>query len=105
MNIFDKYPKVKSKFDKLAQTRQDEILSNMLASDDDYIKFVNKRADASMTLKNAISGLKEASILFEQYSDAIYAQETYELAEIYRLSFIDAIIVFQENDLIYLPES
>jgi len=36
-------------------------------------------------------------MLFEKYSDAIYAQEAYELNAIYKQGFIDAIVTLQEE--------
>lgn len=100
MDIFEKYPEVKKQFEKLLQTRRNEILDHILETDEEYKKLVRERMQASMSLKNIMLVDSEANILFEKYSDTIYAQEIYELEVIYKQAFIDAIIVCQNQELL-----
>lgn len=100
MEIFEKYPQLQYKFNELSQTRQNEILSNMLKTDDNYKELIKKRTHASMVIKNIIDELEKANTFFEEYSDTIYEQEIYELNAIYKQGFIDAIIVLEEYHLL-----
>lgn len=99
MDIFAKHPELKKQFDALLQTRRNEILNYMLETDKHYQNIVQARTQASMSLKNKLIG-SETNTLFEEYSDAIYAQEIYELDAIYTQAFIDAIITIQEQGLL-----
>lgn len=99
MDIFEKHPELKIQFEKLFQTRRNEILTLMLETDNEYKKLIHKRAEASMMMKNVIIGT-ETNIVFEKYSDTIYAQEIYELDAIYKQAFLDAIIVLQNQGLL-----
>jgi len=96
MDILNKYPELKNKLEFLLQTKRNEILSQLLESNNEYKTLCNERTQASMAVKNMLAG-SESDILFEVYSDAIYAQEVYELNSVYRQGFIDAIIALQEE--------
>ena len=76
------------KLNTLCPTRRDEILAQMIKTDGKYDKLRKKRAETSMALKKAISSAG-ADALFESYSDAVYAQEFYELDAIYRQALRD----------------
>jgi len=99
MDIFDKYPEVKKRFEVQCQTRRNEILTHMLETDNGYKELCRERSNASMTLKNSLIG-QEANVLFEKYSDAVYAQEVYELGAIYKQAFMDALIILQDQCLL-----
>ena len=99
MDVFEKYPELKKQFEILSQTRRDEILDCMLKTDVEYKAIVQSRTQASMSLKNKLADA-ESSELFEKYSDAVYAQEVYELDVIYKQAFIDAIAVCQEQGIL-----
>ena len=99
MDIFDKYPELKAKFETLCQTRRDEILSRMVETDSEYDKLSRKRADASMALKEAIDGT-DADTLFEIYAGAVYAQEIYELDSVYKQALFDALGTLVEQELL-----
>ena len=99
MDIFTKHPNVKGAFEALCLTRRDEILTQMLKTDSNYDKLIKKRADSSMALKKSISGTN-ADILFEAYSDAVYAQEIYELDIIYKQALYDALDLLKNHGII-----
>lgn len=94
-NIFEKYPELKDRVELLSQTRRNEILTEMLGADTEYNELCRERADTSMALYNALTAFKLDS-LFDKYSDAIFAQECYELDAVYRQAVIDIIEVMQE---------
>jgi len=100
MDILVKYPGLKSKLEKLSQTRRDEILNSMLETDSGYKKLTENRVHASMALKNTVAGSKESDMSFEAYSDAVYAQEIYELDAVYMQGFLDAVIYLYDNGLL-----
>jgi hypothetical protein len=87
LEILHRYPGLQSTFDRLCQTRRDEILAHLTASDSQYDSLRRNRADASMALLGALSD----DALLEAYSDAVYAQESYELDAVYRLALYDAL--------------
>jgi hypothetical protein len=87
MDTLDRYPGLKEKIEILCRTRRDEILAHMVEADSEYDRLNRERADASMALKNAIDGT-DADALFETYSDAVYAQEVYELDAVYKQATI-----------------
>ncbi|MDR1674145.1 MAG: hypothetical protein LBR54_01685 [Oscillospiraceae bacterium] len=99
MKIFKKHPALEKQFEKMYQTRRDEILNEMLSNDEEYKRLNNKRTDASMDLKRRIAGT-ETDILFEKYSDAAFAHDAYELDALYKKGVEDALNVLEENDLI-----
>ena len=99
MDIFDKYPELKKKIEALYELRRNEILSHMVETDDVYNDLCRKRADTSMAVKLALAGIG-ADALFEEYSDAVYAQEIYELDAIYRRAFYDTVEILKELGLI-----
>lgn len=99
MDILDNYPEIKKLFEKLYLTRRDEILAHMLEADNEYMVLCCKRAEASMSLKNVLTSI-EANDLFEEYSDAIFEQEIYELHAIYKQALIDAIIALRNQGLL-----
>ena len=90
MEILGENQEFTKHFDILCQTRRDEILSHMLENDKEYEKLCKERADISMELKALLSDAKTHD-LFEKYSDAVYAQEIYELDAIYRQGLQDTI--------------
>lgn len=90
MDFFDKYSKLEKQFEILCRTRRDEILSHIIETDSEYESLRRNRADASMVLKEVL-GRSNADRLFEEYSDAVYAQEVYELDTIYRQALYDAL--------------
>lgn len=85
VKIFFKYPELEKQFETLCKTRRNEILSHIVETDNEYENLRCKRADASMALKNALDSTNAGSLL-EEYSDAVYEQEIYELDAIRFLS-------------------
>jgi len=78
-----------NEFEKLCVTRREEIINNLLKSDTTYQKLTHKRAITSQAVMDALNN-QGMLILFEAYSDAIYAQEVYELEAVYKEAFHDA---------------
>lgn len=97
MEFLDRYPKLAEQLELLCKTRRDEILAHMIETDKEYEQLRAKRADASMALKNAFYSTDE---LFEEYSDAVYAQEVYELDAVYRQALYDALNALKEQGLL-----
>jgi hypothetical protein len=89
VNINDPHPELRDQFEALCGTRRDEILSHMAQTDDKYEKLRLIRAETSMALKDALER-SDLAALFEAYSDAVYAQEIYELDAVYRQALYDA---------------
>jgi len=89
MNPIERHPDINVRFEALCRTRRDVILSHMAETDSEYNNLCRARADISMTLKSLLDGINEGE-LFEAYSDAVYAQETYEQDSIYRQALYDA---------------
>jgi len=99
MGISDKYPKISAWFDEIKLTRRNEILTSMLGNDEEYKRLCNERADASMALRQSLE-TPALELLFEKYSDTIYAQEVYELDALYKQGFNDAVGILDENGLL-----
>ena len=98
MKIFEKYPDLKKRLEALKENRRNEILESLLESNDDYIKLRDERAATSMDLRNALDGTQVK--LFEKYSDSIYAQEIFELDELYRQAISDTLEILEESGLL-----
>ena len=97
MDIQNISPKLKNELEKLLLTRRNEILTQMLSTDSAYKALFDRRTQESMALKNMFVD-SDIDILFERYSDAIYAQEIYELDAAYKQGFIDAVeIIFNSR--------
>ena len=88
-------PELAKCFKMLCQTRRNEILSQLLENDKAYQKLCRERADISMELK-ALLPDENSNALFERYSDAICAQEIYELDAIYKQGLHDALDSLQK---------
>jgi len=99
MEINDKYSKLEEQLEMLCQIRRYEILENMLKTDDVYKKLCKERTEASVKLKNKLID-PEISELFENYSDAIFAQECYEIDSIYKKAISDALDIMKNQGLI-----
>ena len=78
-----------NEFEKLCVARREEIINNLLKSDTTYQKLTHKRATTSQAVMDALNNQGMLS-LFEAYSDAIHAQEVYELEAVYKEAFHDA---------------
>ena len=81
------------------ETRRNEILTNLLETDDEYKKLCRELTDNSMELKRAIAG-SGTDVLFEQYADSAYARDAYELDTLYRQGVEDTISVLEQNGII-----
>lgn len=99
MDILNRRPELKDTFETLCRTRRDEILAQMVKTDGAYDQISRARADASMALKRAVGGT-DADGLFEGYTDAVYAQEAYELDAVYKQALRDALEVLEERGLL-----
>jgi hypothetical protein len=88
--ILKKYPAIKTSFEDLCDTRREEIINELLMSDTDYQLLTQRRADTSEAVLRILSE-QGATDPFESYSDAVYAEEVYELDVIYREAFFDAV--------------
>lgn len=97
MEILNNHAELSKQFEELCQTRRDEILADMVNTDNDYDTLRRKRADASMILRDTLG---EDFELLELYSESIYAQECYELDTIYRQGFLDALDVLHSQGLL-----
>ena len=67
---------------------RDDHLGSLLEKNEEYKVLVKGRAEASQALRDVLSG-KDAIDLFESYSDAVYAQEIFELEAIYEKGIKD----------------
>lgn len=97
MGLLDKYPVLVKQFEVLCRTRPDEILAHMIETDSEYESLRRSRADTSMAVKDA---LDSSEALLEAYSDAVYAQEVYELDAIYRQALYDAIDALKNQGIL-----
>jgi hypothetical protein len=64
-----------------SQSGRDELLKEKKKKDEKYKTLTKERADAGMALRGVLDG--EGIGLFEAYTDAVYAQEVYELEAVY----------------------
>ena len=97
MDILLKYPEMAAEFTQLCQTRRNEILQAMVDTDEDYSRIRRLRTDTSMALRNR---LEDDCDLLENYSDAVYMQESYELDAVYRQGFLDALDTLAKRGLL-----
>lgn len=95
MDVFNRHPELKKLFEENFKTKPYEILTDMLQTDKVYAELCRNRADKSMDLKKLLTDTA-ADTMFEAYSDAVYAQEVYELDCIYRQAFSDALKILKE---------
>jgi len=88
--VLSRYPTIKSTFDELYVTRCDEIIDELLEFDENYKLLNQQRADTSQIV---LEFMKEHNMAehFENYSDAMFAEELYVLNAVYKSAFIDAI--------------
>lgn len=98
MDYMEKYPELRLQFKSLCENRRNEILTHMLEVDDEYTKLRNKRADAGVALRESLDNSKVH--LYEDYSDALFAHEIYELDTIYRQAVSDTLNILKETGLI-----
>jgi len=96
MDIINKNPELAERFEKLLKTRCDEILSLMVKIDFKYADLRSERAEASMALLEKVND----NAIYEEYSDAVYEQTSYELNVIYKQAFLDALEVVKEKKII-----
>jgi len=93
-DIFAEYPKLKAKLDDSVGMGVDNILNFMFESDEKYKHLLKNRAELSMIIK------EKSGEIFEDYSDAIYALEIYELNAVYKQGFIDSLIAAREQGVL-----
>lgn len=86
------------RIESLCQTRPGEILSRIVKSDAVYEALRRARASASMALKKVLES-PETDALFEAYSDAVYAQEGYELNAVYKHGMYDALDMLKNQGI------
>ena len=98
MKGLEKYPDLKKRLETLCEDRRNGILTQILESDDEYAKLSTARAEASMALRNVLDN--EKAVLFERYSDSVYAQEVYELDALYRQVIQDTLEIMKDCGLI-----
>jgi hypothetical protein len=98
MKYLEKHPNLREQFDSLGENRRNEILSQLLESDSEYVKLRDERANASSVLRESLS--ETQAELFEKYSDSLYAQDVYELDAVYRQAIYDTLRILSENGLI-----
>jgi len=98
VEILSKYPSINASFKALCATRRDEIIDKLLQSDTDYHELTRQRAETSQVVLNILSkyGMEGH---FEAYSDAVFAEEVYELDVIYKEAFLDAVEVMEQEIL------
>ena len=96
--ILNRYPSIKEYFEKFCATRRNEIINKMIEEDIDYQVLTQRRADTSQNIFNVLNDCGRPEH-FEAYSNAIYAEEVYELDYIYREAFLDAVEVIEQHGL------
>jgi len=99
MDILKKHPNIAKQFDEMYKNRLNEILAEMLENDEKYKVLCEKRKKASIALKQAVKAT-ETDKLFEYYSDASLAHDSYELDAVYRKGVEDAVSIFSQNGVI-----
>ena len=99
MEILEKHLDLKRQLEFLHEDRRNEILSDMLENDDEYKNLCRSRKNSSIALKNAIFDT-DIDRLFEEYSDAAYEQDAYELDSIYKKAVNDTLSLLSKNGLI-----
>ena len=97
--ILSKYPVIENGFKSLCATRYAEIIDELLKSDTDYQMLTQQRAETSQAVLKILSGHGMADH-FEAYSDAVYAEEVYELSVIYKEAFLDALELMERLELL-----
>jgi len=97
MDIFIQYPEIAEIFNQLYKTRRNEILQEMVETDAQYDALRRTRTKTSMLLRSA---LPNGSKLLEAYTDAVFAQECYELDALYRQGFLDTMEILKKRGLL-----
>jgi hypothetical protein len=98
MEFLEKYPALKERLESLYESRSNEILTEMLKTDDKYNQLFENRANTSMALKKSFTEA-ESNKLLEEYSDTIYEQEIYEQNFLYRQAIYDALSVLHNSGI------
>ena len=87
-DFLNEQPNIKSYLEKIKKKRINKILDTLRNQDERYKALLNERLEASEKLRESLSK-PELVILFEQYSDAIYSVEYYQLESVYERAFMD----------------
>ncbi|MCL2202595.1 MAG: hypothetical protein FWB88_01455 [Defluviitaleaceae bacterium] len=94
--ILGKYPDVNAAFEKICNTRREEIINTLLASDADYQALTKHRAETSQVVLEFLRN-HDMTHCFEAYSDAVFEEELYELDAIYKEAFLDAVELMEQK--------
>lgn len=89
-DVLSKYPTINASFESHCEKRRVEIIDELLNFDENYQALTKQREDTSQSVLNFLRDNGMAD-LFEAYSDALYAEEVYELDIMYREAFLDAV--------------
>lgn len=98
-DIFCRNPSIKARFEELYAMRCGEIINELLQTDDEYMALTKNRVATSQAVLK-ILGEHGMADYFEAYSDAVYAEEVYELDVIYKEAFLDAVEVMEKLELL-----
>jgi len=97
--ILDKYPSIELPFSELRVARRNEILEAHLAFNNEYQQLSQRRANISQVISDVMSKHNDTDT-FEAYSNAVYAEDVFELDLIYKEAFLDAIELTERLGLI-----
>lgn len=100
--ILSKYPSIFEGYELLCTTRCEDIINKMLEGDADYQVLTQRRADTSQIVLDFLNNYNAAD-KFESYSDAVHAEEIFELGAVYREAFLDAVEILERNGLLKNP--
>jgi hypothetical protein len=99
VKMLREHPHLIKQLADLCETRRNEILADMLEKDEKYKNLCKIRKDNSIALKRAIHGT-EIDSLFENYADASFSQDAYELDSLYRQGMEDTLSLLATNGII-----
>jgi len=93
--FFEKYPAIKIVFEKLCDIRRDEIVDELLVTDEQYKLLTQRRVNTSREVLNTLNMCGKSEQL-ESYVDAIGEEEVYRIIAIYKEAFLDAVEMLEQ---------
>jgi len=92
--FLEKYPTIKSRFEELCAVRRDEIVEDLLVTDEQYKLLTKCRATTSQKVLHALDMCGKSEQL-DCYSDAVSEEEVYRVSTIYKEALLDAVEMLQ----------
>jgi len=94
-DILEKCPAIKTRFEALCIARQDEIVDELLSTNEEYQLLTQQRARASQVVLNTLLTLSQSE-QFEDYIEAVAKEELYRINVIYKEALLDAVEMLKE---------